>query len=906
EGFNARLALSEELSGDPQSGLPLLATVARRSTLANVGSLYRYDGAQWLRGSIEVPVGSGARLAYGDDLALEADRASQRAMLFDPYRRQWGPAPVAGSDAAVIAPTVAGDYFTVGRDVFRLGNDGEPVSLGALDPNMNPDSLANRAPRFLAYETQAGNTVVVPLHNGELQFAAAIELPNQRIHVGEQDLPGSILVGADSLVTYSGDFRKPSALRLYKYIDGTVEGEILTFPVTRVTTDVGLDEIGGDGDGKRHVTSFAYDFASTTLTSDGSVTRFGAAATLAGYDAAGWKGAWPPPDDTPFGRTDYRYHNERDAGAAGLEPAMAPAVDLFDYVQGRLIDKTDVDASGAVQMREAYQYAVATTRTSPAEPTTEVALYGAYVETAAVDTTYYEPLLPDGVDATAAAALTAGEVPAALAAALAGYGVRFTAEARVETFGHGRWRIHPDPAQPLWVPLDLAADGSARSAVPVVRRIDYEHSPATGQQLVERTSFFDSDGVEKQQVSSTYYGWMVDDYAAALDALHLWAPVVTRVVVETAADGSDAQPATLEVRTLADWGDAATPRWALRRSFSARSADAYDPSRTVPVRFDDWDNQGLPSNDLWTLQGEVLERSPNGAVAAALDVSGVVTSFVLDSSGVYVVAQAVGAGAEQATYAGFEPYESGDGWAFADGTPLADHTVDGDAHSGVASVRVAPGEQMRRRLDLGGVTGPSFVSYWLKTEAGFDTAGGEAGVRLETPEGRIVWSSTTAGTDSEWSYRSAAADLAQADRGPLDLVAWNGKSGEDAAMLLDDLFFQPVEQVQLAANVYDGYRMRTASVGADGGTRRTLFDAFQRPSVTTEADGVVVSAQTAYLARQSADEGSAWSFPVTQPNAVLTASAAGGGVVADLFDGDGWRRQWSGDLAAFAAEDGAL
>ena len=93
----------------------------------------------------------------------------------------------------------------------------------------------------------------------------------------------------------------------------------------------------------------------------------------------GTDAGYQPPERTPFGRTETRYHNNRSPREAGLVPDDVPlgsAAVHYSYLSGKVFDKTDYDADGAAMQRDYSLYEVRTEYEPMDAPGTRVALNG--------------------------------------------------------------------------------------------------------------------------------------------------------------------------------------------------------------------------------------------------------------------------------------------------------------------------------------------------------------------------------------------------------------------------------------------------------------------------------------------------------------------------------------------------
>ena len=122
------------------------------------------------------------------------------------------------------------------------GEPSAPATPGLLllsyttprDAAINPNSIINRAPNFIACETANGETQIFLLKNGKVVKIES--LSEERIYVDNATNSGTMLAGFSAFVTYKGDdFDRASNLILYYISDAEYEGHVTDFPVTKVT-----------------------------------------------------------------------------------------------------------------------------------------------------------------------------------------------------------------------------------------------------------------------------------------------------------------------------------------------------------------------------------------------------------------------------------------------------------------------------------------------------------------------------------------------------------------------------------------------------------------------------------------------------------------------------------------------
>ncbi|MGV2391291.1 MAG UNVERIFIED_CONTAM: hypothetical protein LVR29_33680, partial [Microcystis novacekii LVE1205-3] len=189
---------------------------------------------------------------------------------------------------------------------------------------------------------------------------------------------------------------------------------------------------------------------------------------------------------------------------------------------------------------------------------------------------------------------------------------------------------------------------------------------------------------------------------------------------------------------------------------------------------------------------EVISRTSKGVAQDSIDVNGIHSSILLDNQQFYPIAEFGNAAIEEITYTGFEVYENLSDWSVNQGN-ITDLIVTGDAHTGVSSLQLKPNLTLKKQsyLTLNNSQQSYIVSAWIKTEAGFETDGGQAEFKLQfyngnTPVGNpiIVPIETT---ENEWQYLYYAVNPSQIQGTQLSLEISNQKASK--SFLIDDICF---------------------------------------------------------------------------------------------------------------------
>lgn len=900
--FRGSFTFQQQFTVAKPTELPYLQTSANGSMIGNVTNLFRFDGTDWTLGSLgSGPPSTGARFIFGNDAGIVMDGNDTAVQLYNAFNRAWTTASVGSfPPAGAPAPTIAANYFTVGRSVFFREPDGTVTPVADLDPNMNPDSLSNRAPFFLAYEDQGGNTHVIPLRNGTLRTDLATTLPNEKI-VANVEGPGTTLVGGSVLVTYTGaSLDSASSLTLRQYVNESLDGPIVMRPVTSLVIDDGYPNIWGPS-GREMRVSYRYDCQNVTVApGEATIAEFAAATAIYGAERIEAGGCYPPPAQTLQGSSEFRFHNNRSPLQNGfvLTEAAGGVAEMEDYtlLVGLIFDRTDRDAEGVAVARQVSKYEVRRRR-ELLDGSATVPLFGSYTKVLRVEDTFYESI----VAATAAGhPLSRGALDHTLHVHYARHGIDASRGVLVERVPGRVWTLFPDPESHVFYPVVLR-DGVVTASVAVIRRSDNAFSPATGLTTMQSLATTDSVGKRVTLKTLQYYAWQVPEYAGMRDLHLLTQPVVTLKITDPANDAADAlagTPTEISLTTYRQWFPG---RWAAARTFAASTAAVYEPSAVPPVRFTEWNNGSLPPDAEWRFTSEVLRRLATGPVVEALDASLRPTATLFDTTASFKYATSTNASSSELAYAGFESYETLTDWKLASGQPLSSSLVRGDAHTGVQSLGLSGGAAVEITRTLADPSRPWLLSCWIKSAAPLGTsaqwqilAGGTEVARFPID-----------GTSGTWEYRGFPVSLSGA--GPLQIVIRATNAGA-TQLLLDDVFFAPLAGAAEANVYHETFLDLAAAVGFNSATTRSLLDSRRRPATDVGAAGSVTNAVMPYATQlfHEVPDGDPFVYPQIDPDAVVALTPTEPSPFANFHQGDAWKNEWTFNGAAWRVVDGTL
>ncbi len=791
--FNTKSPLSHSYSisqKDVDIKEPFNYAITAGSLVANLDHLWRYNGSEWKESNLRVG-NEATKFAYGSNLAIASNSSYSDIKAYDPYRDEWKTLyPENSWSQDECQPTVSSNFVTIGNTIFYRNNQGElHKDRQSIPSRIKPDSIVNRAPYYIACETNDGETEVFLLKNGKVVNSEYI---SQRIYVDNESSKGrqgTILAGFNAFVTYKGnDFNQASKLDLYYVANQSITSNIIDFPVVKITINDGYQETH---------TSYDYDTSKITISAQGIVTQYSQVRVIQGSENS---------KSTPFGKTEYLFFNGLSVEALGFENFQGIPSYYYTLLNGCLYQKQDYHATGTEVSCQTVEYEIVTQRKQFGEQGT-VQLYG--------------------------------------------FSIQHKRESSV---------------------IDAQEFGNSNSHGSVKREVDYEYDSATGLLRKQTTYNYNSLGEKETLTQTSVYGW---EKYEALKQQNILTPVVQTT------NKTNEKTTAISVSTWKDWGQG---KWGLFRSYQAKQEKAV---------FEQWDNSTEPNKADWLKVSEIVSRTDKGVINDSVDGEGIHSSTILDKQEFYPVAKFTNSRINEATYIGFEAYETIDNWAVNQGK-LSEYIVSGDAHTGVSSFRLQHQLVLTRKLLIPDYHQKYILSTWFKTDESFESDNGKVEVELLFYDNsQLVGNPITIeikGTDSKWKYWHYTINYSQVKWSQLEIKICNRKGNK--SLLLDNICFAPLLG-SLEANVYEPkYKNVTAKLSDSGDTLRYLYDSFHRKVADIGVSETVNAVTTSYLARQREDDTTS-AFPQTEPNSVLDISTAGGGVYANFTNGEQWRKDWT-------------
>jgi large repetitive protein len=392
--------------------------------------------------------------------------------------------------------------------------------------------------------------------------------------------------------------------------------------------------------------------------------------------------------------------------------------------------------------------------------------------------------------------------------------------------------------------------------------VDAQYDMQSGLATIITTSSYLGGNTERKYRQTTTYAFQVPEYADAMRAAWSLSPVA-QVVID-----SDGTAVSGKVTTYRNWATTGDWRWAAQGSYTWLGSG-------IP-RFDFGSGKANPD---WMVDRTVLARTASGRIAARADAMGLVTSYTFDTSGHFQVAGFTNADAtaNQAGYAGFEPYDPIDGWTIGGGAMI----VAGDAHSGENALRVPAGATGLSRSFVA-TAGDMLLVAWVKTQAGFGRDGGTARWEID-----VAGTATTIAindTAGVWVPIVARIAVPQGHTNPAVAVSCvNGKAS--ASFIVDDVRVGPFVGGFSARTLDVDRRLVTARLDGSLATRKYLYDSYNSKLALLGPEAAAASVQQLTMDVLSRETHAGDGFNPTAPNAQTTISTMGASAYLDLAAG---------------------
>ncbi|MEB3311169.1 MAG: RHS repeat-associated core domain-containing protein [Snowella sp.] len=331
---------------DKKLQFPILASLVQNSMVGNSQHLLRYGSGgssynptNWLEKIFDTSdTGADYQFGYGSDFAIMSAQSGNNTvnqlLQYDPTQNRWKDAITLQAKGHY--PRGNGSYFNIDNAVYSFSTDGSWLLLGNLPGTLNPKTVKNYAPTYIAYEDTTGkNTTIVAIKNNQLQTTEVTNLYGERIYV-EPDPKTQLelnLAGANTLVTYPADqtFDQTNSITLYSLADGKFTGIVEDFQVNYIEIEDGISE------DVPFYQFYRYDLSNAIYDGNSGVAQYS--------KVTAFPGCKQEPIKAPYGRTEYYYSN----GLSQQAGVFYPIGTVYNYVKilnGMLLCQKDYDADG--------------------------------------------------------------------------------------------------------------------------------------------------------------------------------------------------------------------------------------------------------------------------------------------------------------------------------------------------------------------------------------------------------------------------------------------------------------------------------------------------------------------------------------------------------------------------------
>lgn len=374
--------------------IPFLAGFVNNSMVVSGPNLLRYNGSSWLQNhSLDFRDTLTDQdinwYAYGRDYAIYTSNreytVESKLVSYNPSTdiKEWDSEAVSlytKYDRTVdrrrhYFPTAGADIATMGNRIYSRGTQCNwEDSVGEYEEvpwDIDSTTMINQGPRFISYlnidDSNAINTSVRPFLNQVLNNEETI---NERYFTQistvdssvKSNINGKYPSGLSTFVTYlplDKDFDDANTITLNRYLDNTLQGNLVDFCVDFMSVDDGYTT---------NTTKYVFDIDSATCDPTGTVFKYYKSSYYPGTDSI----------DTPkYGYTENKYFNGlTDQNTKSYEKVSAQDTEASRLLDGQLIEKKVFDANGKLLVHEQKEIQAFTTITVDG---TNYNLFGGYI-----------------------------------------------------------------------------------------------------------------------------------------------------------------------------------------------------------------------------------------------------------------------------------------------------------------------------------------------------------------------------------------------------------------------------------------------------------------------------------------------------------------------------------------------
>ena len=286
-----------------------------------------------------------------------------------------------------------------------------------------------------------------------------------------------------------------------------------------------------------------------------------------------------------------------------------------------------------------------------------------------------------------------------------------------------------------------------------------------------------------------------------------------------------------------------------------------------------------PAN--WQCGGRTQDYAPNGVPLQQTDGAGIPSAAIYAMDLGLPIANFTGAALAECAWAGFQTYEDDSGWTLTNTRVCTDNACLGTqslclpaAAGSSLSTSVAPAANRTSYL----------LAYRYLTATGYEPQG--AGFAIQAG-GQTTQSGFT-DTAGAWVYAATQIALPEGTAS----VAVEAANPGNGDVLLDSVLLMPLETTLAIQSWQADSRLLRASMIANGGISRVLYDRCSRPLGLVGPDSQVQELGILFASRQGSIDGS---YDNTSPNAELSVQMAEGGSAETFIDGGAWQSRWQPD-----------
>ena len=445
----------------------------------------------------------------------------------------------------------------------------------------------------------------------------------------------------------------------------------------------------------------------------------------------------------------------------------------------------------------------------------------------------------------------------------------------------------------------------------VTKTISSDYYVSTGQLKSTDFNYYDSEGNRKNLLIEKIYAIQIPEYQAAMSKLNILDNVAQEIITVTDVGSGVKSVISSGVNTWRNWDKSGGNKWAPFQKYQWEG-----PADGTP----EFDFSPNGNRDGWLHLSEVKSRrEETGHIVEQTNVDGMPTSYLYDKNGINQIAEFPNAGLQnnEAGYYSFEAIESPQNWQLGSGAAIIPNnsytTV--DAHTGSKSLMIASqttsGNGIKSLFTPDSANNDIYIfSCFFKKPDDFNISDGNARWSFTFEQGgNPVGSEITLDfpdVNGSWNYIYTALDLSEFDprtKGAVTISIEATNNNNSKFILIDNLRFSPLDCVIGASNISTKTGMIDAYLGANGETRRILYDDFQQAIAATGNTDETSEMMTFFYSRT----GNNGKFNPSEPNTILTVNAARGGAMSLFNRGEEFRKVWTpGTSGNWAIEDEKL